>query len=117
MSKTPLATSAQKGQRAKEDQLCANVDAACMLCGVEKHPLNACRKFNSVSPEQRRNLVREHQLYFNCLHFEHDSVGKTTSQDMKQLVPVKTVDSSTSHSSHLPCPNSGRQHSMLLMAC
>ena len=106
----------------------ANVDTACMSCGVGKHPLYVCRKFKSVSPGQRMNLVREHQLCFNCLqsghfapqcpsdrkcgecrrphhtllhsHFERDSAGKTASLDKKQSVPAKTEDPSAPSASH-----------------
>ena len=37
-----------------------NAVTACMSCSVRKHPLYVCRKFRSVSSEQRMNLVREH---------------------------------------------------------
>ena len=92
------------------------------------------------------NLVREHQLCFNCLisghfapqcasdrkcqkcrkphhsllhsSFERDvCVAKTTDQDAKQSLPAKANDSCTSHSSHLSSPSFGGQRSPLMMTC
>ena len=135
----------KKGSALISTSYVANVDTACLSCGVGKHPLYVCRKFKSVSPEQRMNLVRKHQLCFNCLQsghfapqctskhkcqecqrphhtllhslFERDGVAKTAGRDTKQSVPVKTEDPSASHSSHLSCPNSGGQRSALMMTC
>ena len=50
----------------------ADVDTACMLCGVGKHPLLVvCRKLRSVSPEQCMNLLWECQFCFSCLQSSH----------------------------------------------
>ena len=92
------------------------------------------------------NLVREHQLCFNCLQpghfapqcssyhmcqecrkphhkllhsqFEHDSASKTADQATKELLQNKTDDSPARHNSHLSCPHSGGQRSSeLMMRC
>ena len=91
------------------------------------------------------NLVREHQLCFNCLQsghfapqcasdhkcqkchkphhmllylkFERDGMAKTVGQDAKKSLRAKRDDSFTSHSSHLSCRNSGGQWSSLMMTC
>ena len=114
-----------------------NVDTACISCGVWKHPLYVCRKFRSVSLEKRMNLVRKHQLCFNCLQsghftqqctsdqkcrechkphhtllhvqFERESVAKSVGREARKSLSAKTEDSSASHSSHLSCPNSGHK--------
>ena len=120
------------------------IDTACISCGVGKHPLYVCRKFKSMSAEKRMNLVRKHQLCFNCLHsghftqqcssdrkcrecrkphhtllhsqFEREGVAKTPGRE-KQSLPAKTEESSASHSSHLSCPKSGGQRRALMMTC
>ena len=122
----------------------ASVDTACVSCGVGRHPLYVCRKFKSLSAEKRMNLVRTHQLCFNCLHsghftqqcssnrkcrecrkshhtllhsqFEREGVAKTPGLE-RQSLPAKTEKSSASHSSHLSCPKSGGQRRALMMTC
>lgn len=95
-----------------------NAVTACMSCGVGKHPLYVCKKFKSVSTEQRMKLVREHQPCFNCLKcghflpqsasnpkcqkchhkphrkllhssFECNGVVKRADQDAKKTLPAK----------------------------
>ena len=106
----------------------ANVDKACMLCVVGKHPLYTRRKFKSESPKQCMNLVRHHYLCFNCLQpghfisqcssdhkrqkvskqlhkllhslFERDKVAKIADQDAKHLLTA--VDNSIFYTSQLP---------------
>ena len=123
----------------------ASVDTACVSCGVGKHPLYVCRKFKSVSPEKRMDLVRRHQLCFNCLQsghftqrctsdqkcrechrphhtllhsqFQRDGVAKTAGPDTNRSLPTKAEEPSTSHSSHLSCPKSGGQRRALMMTC
>ena len=97
----------------------ANVDTACMSCGVGKHPLYVCRKFGFLLPEQRMDLIRKLQLCNNCLQsnhyrqqcasnrmcqechkphhtllhsqFEPDSVAKTAGQATKELLPKEQM--------------------------
>ena len=125
----------------------ARIDTACMSFSVGKHHLyvNECRKVKLVSSERHMNLVREHQLCFNCPKFGHfvpqcasdhncqkcckphhtllqssferDSVAKMANQDAKQPLPTKRDDPCTSHSSHLSSPNLGGQQSPLMMTC
>ena len=99
----------------------------------------------NVSPEHRMNMVREHQLCFNCLKsghfapqcasdrkcqkcrkphhtlllssFECDCMVKMADEDTRKLLPAKRDDSCTSHCSHLSSPNFGGQQSLLMMTC
>ena len=123
----------------------ASVDTACISYCVGKHPLCVCRKFKTVSAEQRMNLVRKHQLCLNCLQsghftqqctsdqkcreclkphhmllhlqFEREGLARTTGGETNQSLPAKTEESSASHSSHLSCPKSGGQCRALMMTC
>ena len=61
-----------------------NVDTACMSCGAGKHPLYVCRKFKSVSPQQRMTLVRKHHLCFNCLQSGHFAPQCTSDQKCRE---------------------------------
>ena len=45
----------------------SSMDTSCMVCGAGKHPVYACRKFKSMSMEQRTDLAKKHHLCFNCL--------------------------------------------------
>ena len=45
----------------------ANTFNSCTICSVTKHPLYACRKFRSLSHNQRMVAVKSNQLCFNCL--------------------------------------------------
>ena len=95
-------------------------------CSVEKDPLYVCAKFESGSPVQRINLVREHQLCFNCpqsshfalqtssnhklyhmlLHsqFKCDGMSKTADQATKEPLQNSADDSPARHNSRLSCP-------------
>ena len=48
-----------------------NIDNSCIVCGASKHPLYTCRKFRSLSSEQRTEVVRKNQLCYNCLQPDH----------------------------------------------
>ena len=110
------------------------VDTTCTACGVEKHPSYVCRKFKSVSLQQRMNLLREHQLCINCLQFfhlhvasqctskhksqerckphhmllhsqfEHDGVANTVGQAAKESLQNEIDDSPAHHNSDLSFP-------------
>ena len=49
--------------------------------------------------------------------FMQDGMAKTACRDAKKSLPAKNDDFSTSHSSQLSCPNSGRQRSSPIMTC
>ena len=97
-----------------------------------------------MSVEKRMNLVRKHQLCFNCLQsghftqqctssqkcrecrkshdtlphsqFEREGVAKTPGLEWQSL-PAKKEKSSATHSSHLSCLKSGGQRRALMMTC
>ena len=104
-----------------------------------------CRKLKSLSPELRKDIVKKHQLCYNCLQsghltlqstsdrkcFEcrnhtirsHSHISSSATAWVRQLSEIrsnqcqlyKTEDSSASHSSNLPCPNFGGQRGALMM--
>lgn len=39
----------------------------CIICNNEQHPLYMCKSFNSISLNDRYNIVKKHKLCFNCL--------------------------------------------------
>ena len=91
------------------------------------------------------NLVRKHQLCFNCLQsghftqqctsdhkcreclkphhtllhlqFEHEGVAETPGQEREQSLPAKMEESSASHSSCLSCLKCGSNRRALMITC
>ena len=57
-----------------------SVDTSCIICGGSKHPVYACKKFKSMSTEQRTDVAKGHQLCFNCLRPGHFRPQCTSEQ-------------------------------------
>ena len=57
-----------------------SIDTSCVVCRTSKHPLYACRKFRSLSAEQRMDVVRKNQLCFNSLQSGHFKPQCTSDQ-------------------------------------
>ena len=49
----------------------ANKGNSCTVCSGTTHPLYTCRKFRSLSHNQRLAVVKSNQLCFNCLMSGH----------------------------------------------
>ena len=49
----------------------ADLGNNCTVCGMDKHPLYICRKFKTLSYEQRLAVARERQSCLNCLKEGH----------------------------------------------
>ena len=109
----------------------ANIDTACMSYGVGKHPLYACRKFKSLSPEQCMEQVRKHQLCFNCLQPGHFAPKCASDQKFQKcqkshhmlLHPQFECDATTKTTGHetktqsLSTEPNGSSESQLAFTC
>ena len=62
-----------KGSAPTRTSYAANIDinTSCVVCEGSKHPLYTCRKFRSLTAEQRMDVVRKNQLCYNCLQSGH----------------------------------------------
>ena len=77
-----------KGSAPTRTTYAANVDIkdSCVVCKAIKHPLYTCRKFRSLTPEQRMDVVRKNQLCYNCLKLGHFKPQCKSDQKMPKGV-------------------------------
>ena len=99
----------------------ADLGSSCSVCGMDKHPLYICRKFKTLSFEQRLAVAKERQSCLNCLkegHFKsqcpsiqrcqkcnklhHTLLHKTTSEGTSTGTPSVSRGRSRTRSPQVP---------------